>query len=106
MKKIKDRQAYVVEVKRSKGVSSRLYSDAATFMWVRTDYGKAHISKPMGQFTNEAVQHGEDELSVDFYFETWDFRDVDGVKLPFKFEQVVTYPILQLKKVGTLSGTI
>ena len=42
---------------------------------------------------------------LDFYFETSDFRTVDGVKLPFKFEQGVTYTI-QLKKVGTLSGTI
>ena len=60
----------------------------------------------MGQFTNAAVPHGEDELSVDFYFETSDFRTVDGVKLPFKFEQVVTYPIIQLKQVATVSGTI
>jgi hypothetical protein len=106
MKKIKDRQTYVVDIKRSKGASARLYFDAATFMWVRTDYGKVQISKPMGQFTNAVVPHGEDELSVDFYFETSDFRDVDGVKLPFKFEQVVTYPIIQQKKVGILYGTI
>lgn len=106
IKKIKDRQTYVVDMKRSKGLSARLYFDVATFMWVRTDYGRAHISKPMGQFTNAVVPHGEDELNVDFYFETSDFRDVDGVKLPFKFEQVVTYPIIQQKKVGTLSGTI
>jgi hypothetical protein len=106
MKKIKDRQTYVVEARRSKGIVARLYFDAATFMWLRTDYGKANISKPMGQFTNEIVPHGEDELSVDFFFETSDFRDVDGVKLPFKFEQVVTYPIIQQKKVGHLSGTI
>jgi hypothetical protein len=106
MKKIRDRQTYVVEMKQSKGLSARLYFDAETFMWVRTDYGKAHISKPMGKFTNEVVNRGEDELSVDFYFETSDFRDVDGVKLPFKFELVVTYPIILQKKVGTLSGTI
>jgi hypothetical protein len=43
---------------------------------------------------------------VDFYVETSDFREVDGVKLPFKFEQVVTYPILTQKRVGTLTGTI
>lgn len=105
MKKIKDRQAYVVEMK-SKGMSARLYFDATTFMWVRTDFGTVQISKPIGQFTNEVVPHGEDELRVDFYFETSDFRDVAGVKLPFKFEQVVTYPIITQKKVGTISGTI
>jgi hypothetical protein len=105
-KKIKDRLAYVVEMKRPKVAPARMYFDAETFMWIRTDYGKASISKPMGQFTNEVVPHGEDELSVDFYFETSDFRDVEGVKLPFKFEQVVTYPILHQKKVGTMTGTI
>ncbi len=105
-KKIRDRLAYVVEMKRPKVAPARLYFDAETFMWIRTDYGKASISKPMGQFTNAVVPHGEDELSVDFYFETSDFRDVDGVKLPFKFEQVVTYPIIHQKKVGTITGTI
>jgi hypothetical protein len=105
MKKLKDRQTYVIEAKR-KGLSARLYFDAATFMWVRTDYGSVHISKSIQQFTNEVVPHGEDDMSVDFYFETSDFREVDGVKLPFKFEQVVTSPILTQKRVGTLSGTI
>lgn len=106
MKRIKGSQAYVVEMKRPKRPSARLYFDATTFMWVRTDYGKVHISKPMGTFTNEVVPHAEDELVVDFFFETSDFREVDGVKLPFKFEQVVTYPIIQQKKVGVLSGAI
>jgi hypothetical protein len=106
MKKMKDRQMYVVEMKRPKGSSARLYFDATTFMWVRTDYGSVHISKPMGAFTNDPVGRGEDETSVDFYFETSDFREVDGLKLPYKFEQVVTFPILTQKRVGTLSGTI
>jgi len=104
-KKIKNRLAYVVEVKKGK-VSARLYFDAENFMWVRTEYGRASISKPMQPFTNESVYHSEDEMSVDFYFDTSDFREVDGVKLPFKFEQVVTYPILKQKKAGTVSGTI
>ncbi|MBA2704079.1 MAG: hypothetical protein H0U60_09520, partial [Blastocatellia bacterium] len=106
MKKIKDRTAYIVDIKQPKGASARLYFDAETFMWVRTEYGAAHVSKPMGQFTNEVVPHGEDELIVNFYFETSDFRDVDGVKLPFKFEQSVTYPIIKQKKNGTILGTI
>jgi hypothetical protein len=57
---------------------ARLYFDAATFMWIRTDYGKVQISKPMGQFTNAVVPHGEDEMSVDFDFDTSDFRGRRG----------------------------
>jgi hypothetical protein len=104
-KKIKDRLAYVVEVKKAK-VSARLYFDAETFMWVRTEYGRANVSQPIQPFTNESVNHSGDEMSVDFYFDTSDFREADGVKLPFKFEQVVTYPILKQKRAGTISGTI
>jgi len=106
IKKLHGRPAYVVDFRRAKGESVRLYFDAETFMWVRTDYGKVTISQQMGTFTNDVVPHGEDETSIDFYIETSDFRDVDGIKLPFKFEQVITYPILQLKRVGTITGTI
>lgn len=106
MKKIRDRATYVVEMRRPKVAPARLYFDAETFMWVRTEYGKASISKPMGTFTNAVVPHGEDEMTVDFYFETSDFREADGVKLPYKFEQVVTTPILRQKKSGTITGTI
>ena len=105
-KKIKNRVTYVVEVKRAKAGSARLYFDAETFMWVRTEYGKATFSKPMREFTNESVAHGEDDNSVDFYFETSDFREVDGVKLPFKYEQSITYPQLHQKMSGAMSGTI
>lgn len=106
MKKVRGRETYVVEVKRPKGDSMRLYFDAQSFMWVRTDYGKSHVSAQIKPFTNEPVSRGEDDLTVDFYIETSDFRDVDGVKLPFKFEQVVTFPILSQSKSGTISGTI
>lgn len=106
VKKVKDHDAYVVEVKRSKADSMRLYFDVKSFMWVRTDYGKIHISKEIKPFTNEVVTHGEDDLTVDFYIETSGFRDVDGVKLPFKFEQVVTSPILRQSRSGTVTGTI
>ena len=106
MKNLHGRPAYVVEVKRGKGEALRLYFDAENFMWVKTDYGRVTISKQLGAFTNDIVSHAEDETDVDFYIETSDFRDVDGIKLPFKFEQVVTYPILQQKVVGTISGTI
>ena len=104
-KKIGDRLTYIVEMKRPKA-AARLYFDAETFMWLRTEYGRASFSKPMGQFTNEVVPHGEDEITIDFYFETSDFREVDGVKLPFKFEQVITYPYIHQKMAGSISGTI
>ncbi|OLE53096.1 MAG: hypothetical protein AUG51_14940 [Acidobacteria bacterium 13_1_20CM_3_53_8] len=105
-KKVNDRPAYIVEVKRKSGPVMKLYFDTQNFMWLRTDYGRLEITKPQGAFTNEIVPHGEDDNIIDFYFETWDFRDVEGVKLPFKFKQVVTYPILQQSTVGTITGTI
>jgi hypothetical protein len=106
MKKLKDRQTYIVDVKPAKGSAARLYFDAETFMWIRTEYGKVTIQKPMGQFTNDVVNRGQDDLIADFYFETSDFRDVDGVKLPFKFEQAMTAPYLTQRTAGTISGTI
>lgn len=106
VKRLKGGDAYVVEVKRPNMDAMRLYFDAQTFMWVRTDYGKAHFTAPMKPFTNDPVTHGDEELTVDFYIETSDFKDVDGVKLPFRFEQVVTAPILRQAKSGTIVGKI
>lgn len=106
IKKLRGRDAYVLEVKRSKGEAMRLYFDAQSFMWVRTDYGKVHLTAEIKPFTNDPVSRGEDELTVDFYIETSDFREVSGLKLPFKFEQVVTTPILRQSKSGTITGTI
>lgn len=105
-KKVKERPAYVVEAKIGKAPSVLLYFDTETFMWVRTDYGRATFTKSMGTFTNDVVQHGEDQTEVDFYFETSDFKEVDGIKLPFRFEQVVASPIIRQKRVGTIIGTI
>ena len=106
MKKIDGRQAYAVQLKPKKGPAMRLYFDAETFMWVRTDYGKVSFSREIQQFTNDIVNQAGSEVTIDFYIETSDFRDVDGVKLPFKFEQVMTSPILRQKSVGTIVGTI
>ena len=106
MKKIDGRQAYVVQLKPKKGDAMKLYFDAETFMWVRTDYGRASLSKEMGAFTNDVVNQGGSEVTVDFYIETSDFRDVDGVKLPFRFEQVMTAPILKQQSVGTIVGIV
>ena len=105
-KKVKGRPAYVVDVKRAKLPSLRLYFDAETYMWVRTDFGAVTYTKGMGTFTNDITQHGEDQTDVDFYFESSDFKEVDGVKLPFKFEQVVAFPIIRQKRAGTIVGTI
>lgn len=105
-KKVGGRPAYVVQLKQAKGPGAKLYFDAETYMWVRTDYGKASGSKEMGTFTNDVVNQGGAELTVDFYVETSDFREVDGVKLPFKFEQVVTAPILRQRAAGTITATV
>ncbi len=105
-KKIKNKEHYVIEVKPKKGDVIKLYFDAGTFMWTRTEYGKASYSKPQGGFTNDVVNKSEDDITVEYYFETSDFRDVDGVKLPFKFEQRAIYPIITQTKVGSIRGTI
>lgn len=105
-KKVKNRQAYVVDVKRGKEQPLRLYFDTETFMWLRTDYGRVSFAKNMGTFTNSITQHGEDQSDADFYIETTDFKEVDGVKLPFKFEMVVAYPLIKQKRTGTITGAI
>jgi len=105
-KKLKNKEHYVIETKPKKGDAIKLYFDAETFMWTRTEYGKASYSKPQGGFTNDVVNKSEDDITADYYFETSDFRDVDGVKLPFKFEQRAIFPIITQTKVGSISGTI
>lgn len=105
-KKIKGKECYIVEAKPKKGDTIKLYFETDTYMWVRTEFGKVSMSKPQGGFTNDVVNRSEDEVTVDFYFEVSDFREVDGVKLPFKFVQVATTPIIKQKKVGEIVGTI
>jgi hypothetical protein len=105
-RKIKNRPSYIVELKQAKMQPLLLYFDSETFMWVRTEYGRVSYSKTMGTFTNDVVQHGEDQQNVDFSFDTWDFKEVDGVKLPFKFEQTVAFPLIKQKSAGTIVGTI
>lgn len=104
-KKVRGRAAYVVDMKPNKGQSVRLYFDAENFMWVRTDYGSVRITKDMGTFTN-AITSKDEETTIDFYVETWDFKDVGGIKLPFKVEIVATAPILKQKNVGTIVANI
>ncbi|MGA9773263.1 MAG: hypothetical protein WBV94_29810 [Blastocatellia bacterium] len=104
-KKIKGRSAYLVEMRRPKGDIIRLYFDAENFMWLRSDYGSIRLTKEMGGFTN-AVESKDQETTYDFFIETTDFKEVDGVKLPFKFEIVATAPILKQKNIGTIITTI
>lgn len=111
LKKVGGRQAYVVQVTIKKD-SMKLYFDAENFMWVRTDYGRASASAGLrdtgGSLAalNQSNNQGGGETIVDFYIETSDFRNVGGVKLPFKFVQVLTSPILRKSAVGTITGTI
>ena len=104
-KKINGRQAHIVEMTPANGQVLRLYFDAENFMWLRTDYGTVHVTRQLGTFTN-AVTNKDQETSFDFYVETSEFKDVDGVKLPFKLELVATAPILKQKSVGTIVTTI
>lgn len=105
MKKIKGRQAYLVVMKRSKTDDVRMYFDSETFMWIRTDYGTVQLTKEMGQFTN-AAESKDQETTLDFYVDTSDFKEVDGVKLPHKLEVVATAPLLKQANVGTIVATI
>ena len=101
IKKLKGRPAYTVEMKRG-GDRELLYFDAESFMWVRTDYGSISFTKEGASLVGPKDQ----EATYDFYVETSDFKQVDGVKLPFKFEIVATAPILKQKNVGTIVATI
>ena len=105
-KKVNGHLAYIVDIKPNKKGSYRLFFDVDTFMWVRTEFGKVRTTKPIGQFTNEVVDRGQDDSEVDFYFEASDFREVGGVKLPFKFVQVITAPLARRAQATTLVGTI
>jgi hypothetical protein len=104
-KKVRGRPAYAVDLKSGKGQTLHLFFDAENFMWVRTDYGSVRITRDMGTFTNDVVNKDE-EQTIDFYVETWDFKEVDGVKLPFKLEMVATAPILKQKSVGSIVTSI
>ena len=104
-KKVKDRPAYIVDAKRGKDLNVRLYFDAENFMWVRTDYGRVTVTKPMRGFSNDVTSKDE-ETTYDFYVETADFKDVDGIKLPFRVEMVITRPLLKQKDNGVIVGKI
>lgn len=106
-KKVMGKQAYVVEYRKDKKSSPlRLYFDTETFMWVRTDFGRATLTKGVGQFTNDAQIQEDQSAAVDIYVETSDFREVDGVKLPFQLNFTVTAPIIRNTFFSNLKATI
>jgi hypothetical protein len=104
IRKVRGRPAYTVEMKKADH-KALLYFDAESFMWVRTDYGSVRMTRDMRAFTN-AVESKDQESTYDFYVETSDFKPVDGVQVPFKFEVVATAPILKQKSVGSIVATI
>jgi len=104
-KKLRGRLVYLVDMKRPKSEAVRLSFDTETFMWVRSDYGNVRLSKEMGQFTNRS-ESKDQETTYDFYVETSEFKEVDGVKLPYKIEITAVAPILKHKNVGTIIATI
>jgi len=104
-KKVKGRPAYFVEMRRGKAQPIYLYFDTENFMWVRTEYGSVRVTRDMSTFTNARVSKDE-ESTIDFFVETSDFKDVAGIKLPFKIEIVATSPILTQKNVGSIITTI
>jgi hypothetical protein len=104
-KKVRGRPAYLVEMRRAKTQPISLYFDTENFMWVRTEYGSMRLTQDLGAFTNARVSKDQ-ESTVDFYVETSDFKDVSGIKLPFKIEIVATAPILTQKNVGSIITTI
>ena len=104
-KKVKGRPAYLVEMRRGKTQPISLYFDTENFMWVRTEYGSVRLTRDMSTFTNARVSKDE-ESTIDFFVETSEFKDVGGIKLPFKIEIVATSPILTQKNVGSIITTI
>jgi hypothetical protein len=103
-RKVKGHPAYTVEMRRGND-KALLYFDADTFMWVRTDYGAVQLTREMGALTN-SIESKDQETTCDFYVETSDFKQVDGMKLPFKLEIVATAPLLRQRNVGTIIATI
>ncbi|MGH9969834.1 MAG: hypothetical protein ACREBG_18855 [Pyrinomonadaceae bacterium] len=104
-KNVRGKEAYALEAKLANNVV-QLYFDITTFLLVRTDFGSLTLEKDMGTFSNEFIKHADDQMKIDFYFDTWDFREVDGLRLPFKFEQTATFPILRQTVSGSIKGTV
>lgn len=107
MKKVNNRQAYVVEYRRNKKAAVyRLFFDAETFMWVRSEYGHVTLPKQVKPFNSAIESRADDQPTIDFYVDASDFKDVDGIKLPHKIIHTVTAPIIRQKLSGTITINI
>src|SRR5215510_912209 len=73
--KVGDREAYVIEATPAEGDSEKLYFDVQTGLLIRRD-GKQEMPKD-GRIPVESMI----KIPVESYFE--DYREIDGVKLPF-----------------------
>ncbi len=78
------RQAYVVEATPAEGAAEKMYFDAETGLLIRQD---GLLESPQGS------------LPVEYYFE--DYREVDGVKIPFttKLVNPAMTAVIKLKEV-------
>jgi hypothetical protein len=107
IKKVSGRQAYVVELSRANQATIKLYFDAENFYWLRTEFGSVTLPlRSSKQLSNNAGSLAQENPTVDFVLETSDFREVDGLKLPFKFTMTCTTPIMRQRISGTITGTI
>lgn len=85
MKKINDRQAYAIDVLMGASSSEfkvRLFFDAETFHHVRTEYKR---EVPVRQITF-GRQNEITDARVDLTEEFSDFKDVDGLMLPYDYK--------------------
>ncbi|MGA9771749.1 MAG: hypothetical protein WBV94_22150 [Blastocatellia bacterium] len=78
--KVGDRDAYLVEATPAEGGPEQLYYDAQTWLLVRRDFV---LDNPQGQLPTET------------YLD--DYKDVDGVKLPFTIRQTNPAVALTIK---------
>jgi len=78
--KVAEKDAYVVEATPAEGSAEKMYFDAQSGLLVRHD---AERESPQGS------------ALVETYFE--DYRDVDGVKVPFTLKQVMPQFTIQIK---------
>lgn len=107
VKKIGGKNVYVVEYKKDRQ-ATKLFFDAETFMWIRSEYGRVTLPRRLNQekLSNDIGSFADQDTTVDFYVETSDFREVDGLKLPFRFVQAMSYPVLRQRPTGVITATI
>lgn len=101
-KKINDRMAYTIEFKQKNVDSIKAYFDVESFMLIRIDHGSVELPDTRIILDN-SPNKGQ---TIDFYQEFSDFREVDGIKLPFKLKHVTIPPISQNQRAGLVDVEI